>query len=59
LIGNPRAPDESINLDLERWYYARAKSHTTILAGASHSVYETRPKEVVAVIEEAAKSAVP
>jgi pimeloyl-ACP methyl ester carboxylesterase len=51
--------DKIINPDLERWYYARAKSHTIVLAGASHSVYETRPKEVAAVIEEAAKSAVP
>ena len=46
--------DRTINPDLERWYAARAKSHTTEIAGASHSVYVSRPKEVVAVIEEAA-----
>ncbi|MFM0206259.1 alpha/beta hydrolase [Paraburkholderia sediminicola] len=51
------ADDKIINPDLERWYYARAHSHTTVLAGASHSVYESRPKEVAAVIEDAAKHA--
>ena len=49
--------DKIINPDLERWYYARAHSHTTELAGASHSVYESRPKEVAAVIEDAAQHA--
>jgi pimeloyl-ACP methyl ester carboxylesterase len=49
--------DEIINPDLERWYYARAHSHTTVIAGASHSVYESRPKEVAAVIEDAARHA--
>jgi pimeloyl-ACP methyl ester carboxylesterase len=49
--------DRIINPDLERWYYARAHSHTTVIAGASHSVYESRPKEVAAVIEDAAKHA--
>jgi pimeloyl-ACP methyl ester carboxylesterase len=49
--------DRVINPDLERWYAARAKSHTTELAGASHSVYESRPKEVAAVIEKAAQEA--
>jgi pimeloyl-ACP methyl ester carboxylesterase len=47
--------DRVINPDLERWYATRAKSHTTEIAGASHSVYESRPKEVAAVIEEAAR----
>src|SRR6266481_5667313 len=47
--------DRIINPDLERWYYARAHSHTIELEGASHSVYESRPKEVAAVIEEAAQ----
>ncbi|MFM0727809.1 alpha/beta hydrolase [Paraburkholderia strydomiana] len=51
------ADDKIISPDLERWYYTRAHSHTTVLAGASHSVYESRPKEVVAVIEDAAKHA--
>ncbi len=50
--------DKIINPDLERWYYARAKSHTTEIAGASHSVYESRPREVAKVIEEAAHDAV-
>ncbi|HEY0232300.1 MAG TPA: alpha/beta hydrolase [Dokdonella sp.] len=51
--------DKIINPDLERWYYARAGSHTTEIEGASHSVYESRPKDVAAVIEEAAKKASP
>ena len=48
--------DKIINPDLERWYYERAKSHTTEIKGASHSVYESHPKEVAAVIAEAARS---
>jgi pimeloyl-ACP methyl ester carboxylesterase len=36
--------DQIINPDLERWYYERAKSHTTVIPGASHSVYESHPK---------------
>ena len=51
--------DKIINPDLERWYYARARSHTTEVEGASHSVYESRPHEVAAVIEDAAQNAVP
>jgi pimeloyl-ACP methyl ester carboxylesterase len=46
--------DGTINPDLERWYATRAKSHKVEVAGASHSVYVSRPKEVAAVIEEAA-----
>lgn len=46
--------DRTINPDLERWYAARAKSHTVEVAGASHSVYISRPKEVAALIEDAA-----
>jgi pimeloyl-ACP methyl ester carboxylesterase len=42
------------NPDLERWYAARAHSHTVEVSGASHSVYVSRPKEVAALIEEAA-----
>jgi pimeloyl-ACP methyl ester carboxylesterase len=42
--------DQIINPDLERWYYARAKSHMTEIKGASHSVYESHPKEVASVI---------
>jgi pimeloyl-ACP methyl ester carboxylesterase len=48
--------DKIINPDLERWYYARAKSRTTEIKGASHSVYESHPKEVAAVIAEAARN---
>ena len=49
--------DQIINPDLERWYYARAKSHTIEIKGASHSVYESHPKEVAAVIADAARNA--
>jgi pimeloyl-ACP methyl ester carboxylesterase len=49
--------DRTINPELERWYAARAKSRVIEIAGASHSVYESRPKEVAALIEEAARSA--
>ena len=48
------AKDRTINPDLERWYAARANSHKVEVAGASHSVYASRPKEVAALIEEAA-----
>lgn len=46
--------DRAINPDLERWYAARAKSHKVEVPGASHAVYVSRPKEVAALIEEAA-----
>jgi pimeloyl-ACP methyl ester carboxylesterase len=49
--------DKIINPELETFYYARAKSHTTIIAGASHSVYESRPAEVASVIEDASRHA--
>jgi pimeloyl-ACP methyl ester carboxylesterase len=49
--------DKIINPDLERWYYARAGSHTTEIKGASHSVYESHPNEVAAVIANAARTA--
>jgi pimeloyl-ACP methyl ester carboxylesterase len=49
--------DRTINPDLERWYAERAKSHTVEVSGASHAVYISRPKEVAAVIEEAASHA--
>lgn len=48
--------DRTINPDLERWYAARAHSHTTEVAGASHSVYVSHPKEVAELIESAAHS---
>jgi len=46
--------DRTINPDLERWYGARAKSHIVEVPGASHAVYVSRPKEVAAMIEDAA-----
>jgi len=49
--------DRIINPDLERMYAARAHSHTVEIAGASHSVYESHPKEVAALIEKAAQHA--
>src|ERR1700719_48841 len=51
------AADRTINPDLERWYATRAKSHKVEVAGASHSVYISHPKEVAALIEEAASRA--
>jgi pimeloyl-ACP methyl ester carboxylesterase len=49
--------DRTINPELERWYATRAKSHTVEAPGASHAVYVSRPKEVAALIEEAASHA--
>jgi len=49
--------DRTINPELERWYATRAGSHKVEVAGASHSVYVSRPKEVAALIEDAAKHA--
>ena len=49
--------DKIINPDLERFYGARAHSHMVEVKGASHSVYQSRPKEVAALIEEAAQHA--
>jgi pimeloyl-ACP methyl ester carboxylesterase len=49
------AKDRMINPDLERWYAARAKSHTVEVAGASHAVYVLHPKEVANLIESAAR----
>ena len=46
--------DRTINPDLERWYAKRAHSHTVEVAGASHCVYLSHPKEVADVIESAA-----
>jgi pimeloyl-ACP methyl ester carboxylesterase len=47
--------DQIINPDLEKWYYNRAHSDWIVVPDASHSVYESRPKEVAAVIEKAAQ----
>jgi pimeloyl-ACP methyl ester carboxylesterase len=40
-----------------RWYAKRANSHKVEVSGASHAVYVSRPKEVAALIEEAAARA--
>jgi pimeloyl-ACP methyl ester carboxylesterase len=48
--------DRTINPDLERWYAKRAHSQTIEVAGASHSVYVSHPKEVADVIESAARA---
>jgi pimeloyl-ACP methyl ester carboxylesterase len=50
------AKDRTINPNLERWYAKRAHSHTVEVAGASHSVYVSHPKEVADVIESAARA---
>ncbi|MFG1414335.1 alpha/beta hydrolase [Xanthobacter sp. VTT E-85241] len=47
--------DQIINPDLERFYYQRAKAPFIVIEGASHSVYESHPKQVASVIEEAAR----
>src|ERR1700724_543212 len=49
--------DRTINPALERWYATRANSHKVEVSGASHAVYASRPKEVAALIEEAAAHA--
>jgi pimeloyl-ACP methyl ester carboxylesterase len=49
--------DRTINPDLERWYAARANSDKVEVSGASHCVYVSHPKEVAALIEEAASHA--
>src|SRR6202522_490284 len=49
--------DRTINPDLERWYAKRANSHMVEIEGASHCVYASRPKEVAALIEDAATHA--
>jgi len=49
--------DRTINPDLERWYAIRANSHKVEVAGASHCVYISHPKEVAALIEDAASHA--
>lgn len=51
--------DRIINPDLERMYARRAHAHTIEIQGASHSVYESHPKEVAALIAQAATQSVP
>ena len=49
--------DHIINPDLERMYAARARCRKVVeVKGASHSVYRSHPKEVAALIEEAANA---
>jgi pimeloyl-ACP methyl ester carboxylesterase len=48
--------DQIINPDLERWYYARAKSRARPEV-KGHSVYESHPKKVATVIADAARNA--
>jgi hypothetical protein len=47
--------DSVINPDLERWYATRAGSHKVEVSGARDSVYISHPKEVAALIEDAAQ----
>lgn len=49
--------DKTINPNLERMYAERAHSHKVEIEGASHAVYVSHPKEVAALIEEAAQHA--
>ncbi len=49
--------DRTINPKLERRYAARAKSYMVEVAGASHVVYISHPKEAAALIEDAATHA--
>jgi pimeloyl-ACP methyl ester carboxylesterase len=48
--------DRTINPELERWYATRANSHKVEVAGASHAVYMSHPKEVADIIESAARA---
>jgi len=48
--------DRTINPELERWYAKRANSQTVEVKGASHCVYVSHPKEVAALIEQAARN---
>lgn len=48
--------DRIINPDLERFYAKRMKSKKIVeIKGGSHAIYASRPKEVAALIEDAAK----
>jgi pimeloyl-ACP methyl ester carboxylesterase len=46
--------DRIINPDLERMYAKRANSQMVEIAGASHSVYQSHPKDVAKLIIAAA-----
>lgn len=47
--------DQIINPELERWYYKRAGAKFIEIPGASHSVYESHPREVADWIAKAAR----
>jgi pimeloyl-ACP methyl ester carboxylesterase len=47
--------DKIINPELERMYAARAHANTVEINGASHAVFESHPREVAALIEQAAQ----
>ncbi len=47
--------DKIINPDLQRMYAARAHANTVEISGASHAVFESHPREVAALIEQAAQ----
>jgi pimeloyl-ACP methyl ester carboxylesterase len=47
--------DRMINPDLERFMYKRSRAQTIELPG-SHAIYVSHPKEVAAVIENAARA---
>jgi pimeloyl-ACP methyl ester carboxylesterase len=49
--------DRIINPDLQRMYAKRANSNTVEIQGASHSVFESHPKEIAQLIIEAATKA--
>jgi len=51
--------DKVINPDLERFYAKRVHSHVAEAQGASHSMYESRPKQVAEMIENAAQHSLP
>jgi len=47
--------DKIISPDLQRMYAARAHANTVEVNGASHAVFESHPREVAALIEQAAQ----
>lgn len=51
--------DRLLSPELERMYARRARSVTVEVPGASHSVYQSRPDEVVKLIEQAARAIAP
>jgi len=51
---NHKAANVGSSKTTVRMYAKRAHSHTIEVEGASHSVYESHPKEVAALIEDAA-----